>query len=86
MPARLSVTWQLLLADENVIDYRSHCLYISVKQLILAQWETLSCYKWGSWNVWLYGIFNYFLLYCRQLIKAGAALLFVRRHLLLFLF
>ena len=63
------------LADEDVIDCSSRCLHISLKQLILAQWERMSCYMWDSQNEWLHGIFNYFLLYCHQLINAGAVLL-----------
>lgn len=65
----------MLLADESVIDCSSCCLYISLKQLILAQWEWMSCYKWDSQNEWLHGTFNYFLLCCHQLINAGAVLL-----------
>lgn len=65
----------MLLADEDVIDCSSRFLYISLKQLILAQWERMSCYTWDSQNEWPHGIFNYFLLYYHQLINAGAVLL-----------
>lgn len=62
-----------LLTD--VIDCSSYCLYVSLKQLILAQWDRMSCYTWDSQNEWLHGILNYFLFYSHQLIKAGAVLL-----------
>lgn len=63
----------MLLTD--VIDCSSYCLYVSLKQLILAQWDRMSYYTWDSQNEWLSGIFNYFLFSSHQLIKAGALLL-----------
>lgn len=68
----------MLLTD--VIDCSSYCLHVSLKQLILAQWDRMSYYIWDSQNEWLHGIVNYVLsLLLSSIYKGRSSFATVRR-------